>query len=208
MAERKPAFERIQATVKKTAATLKRADVDFALAGGVACWARGGPAAAQDVDFMVRPSQAEQALDALAEAGLSVERPPEEWLYKAWNDEILVDLIFEPMGLVVDDDLFGRCDVLDVLGISIPVMRVEDVLTAKLLAMHEHYLDYEPLIDIARSLREQIDWAELRERTKESPYARAFFVIAAGLGLSDERPEEPVHPGGLAPEARRANTVE
>jgi hypothetical protein len=205
MAERKPAFERIKATLTKTAAALKRAEVDFALAGGVACWARGGPAFAHDVDYMVRPEHAERALAALADAGLETERPPEEWLYKAWDDDILVDLIFQPMGLVVDDALLERCDVLDVLGISIPVMQVEDVLTAKLLAMHEHYLDYEPLIDIVRSLREQIDWAELRERTNASPYARAFFVIAAGLGLSDERPEEPVHPGGMAPKRRRTS---
>jgi len=91
-----------------------------------------------------------------------------------------------------------------VLGVSIHVMLVEDVLAAKLLAMHEHYLDLEPLIDIARSLREQIDWTSLRARTHESPYARGFFTIAEGLGLSGETPEAERHPGGLAPEGRRA----
>jgi hypothetical protein len=204
MAARGVTFEEIKVTLKKTASALKRAEVDFLLAGGVACWARGGPASAHDVDYMVRPEHAERALDALVEAGLQAERPPEEWLYKAWDGDVLVDLIYHPMGMTVDDALFARSDSFDVLGVSIPVMRVEDVLTAKLLAMHEHYLDYEPLIDIARSVREQIDWARLRERTKESPYARAFFVIASGLGISDEEPEEPVQPGGLAPEGRRA----
>jgi len=204
MAARGVTFEEIKVTLKKTASALKRAEVDFLLAGGVACWARGGPASAHDVDYMVRPEHAERALDALVEAGLHAERPPEEWLYKAWDGDVLVDLIYHPMGMTVDDALFARSDSFDVLGVSIPVMPVEDVLTAKLLAMHEHYLDYEPLIDIARSVREQIDWARLRERTKESPYARAFFVIASGLGISDEEPEEPVQPGGLAPEGRRA----
>jgi len=204
MAPRRVPFDQIQATLKKTAAALKQADVDFILAGGVACWARGGPASAHDVDYMVRPDHAERALEALVDAGLEPERPPEEWLIKAWHGDVLVDLIHHPMGMKVDEALFERSGNLDVLGVSIPVMQVEDVLTAKLLAMHEHYLDYEPLIDIARSVREQIDWATLRERTKESPYARAFFVITAGLGISDEESEEPVHPGGLAPEGRRA----
>jgi hypothetical protein len=197
-------FDDIQATLKKTASALKAAEVDFLLAGGVACWARGGPASAHDVDYMLRPEHAERALEALVGAGLRPDRPPEEWLLKAWDGEVLVDLIYEPMGMVVDDDLFARSDSLDVLGVSIPVMQVTDVLTAKLLAMHEHYLDYEPLIDIARSVREQVEWTTLRERTRESPYARAFLVITAGLGISDEEPEEPVHPGGLAPEGRRA----
>jgi Uncharacterised nucleotidyltransferase len=197
-------FARIQATLKKTASALKAADLDFVLAGGVACWARGGPASAHDVDYMVRPEHAEQALDALVEAGLKPQRPPEEWLYKAWDGDVLVDLIYHPMGMVVDDELFERSGRLDVLGVTIPVMQVDDVLTAKLLAMHEHYLDYEPLIDIARSVREQIDWAALRERTRDSPYARAFFVITAGLGISDEEPGEPIQPGGLAPDGRRA----
>jgi hypothetical protein len=206
MAAREATFEEIKATLKKTAAALKHAEVEFLLAGGVACWARGGPASAHDVDYMVRPAHAERALAALVDAGLRAERPPEEWLFKAWDGDVLVDLIYNPMGMTVDDELFARSDALDVLGVSIQVMRVEDVLTAKLLAMHEHYLDYEPLIDIARSVREQIDWAALRERTRHSPYARAFFVIAAGIGISDEAPEEPVQPGGLAPKERR--TVE
>ena len=199
-----PTFEDIQETLKRTASALKAAELDFLLAGGIACWARGGPASAHDLDYMVRPRDAERALETLVEAGLRAERPPEEWLYKAWDGNVLVDLIFEPIAMTVDNELFERSSNLDVLGVSIAVMQVEDVLVAKLLAMHEHYLDFEPLIDIARSLREQIDWRSLRERTSESPYARAFLVIAAGLGISDEEPDGPVQPGGLAPEGRRA----
>jgi hypothetical protein len=199
-----PSFDEIEATLKKTSAALNAAELDFVLAGGVACWARGGSASAGDLDYMVRPRDAERALEALVGAGLRAEHPPEEWLVKAWDGDVLVDLIFEPIGLVVDDELFERSPRLDVLGVSIHVMLVEDVLVARLLALHEHYLDLEPLIDIARSVREQIDWRSLRRRTEASPYARAFLIIAEGLGISDEAPEGPPHPGGLAPEGRRA----
>jgi hypothetical protein len=174
------------------------------LAGGVACWARGGPSTTHDIDYMVRPRDSEAALEALEAADMRAERPPEEWLVKARDGNVLIDVIFAPIGLVVDDELFERSGTLDVLGVSMPVMQIEDVFTAKLLAMHEHYLDLEPLIDIARSVREQIDWPALRARTDESPYARAFFTIVDGLGLSDEAPESGPHPGGLAPEGRRA----
>jgi hypothetical protein len=199
-----PGFDDIQETLKRSAAALKDAEVEFVLAGGVACWARGGPASTHDLDYMVRPQDSDRALDVLVAAGMRVERPPEEWLVKAWDGDVLIDLIFEPIGMVVDDELFRRSGVLDVLGISMNVMHVEDVLTAKLLALHEHYLDYEPLIDIARSVREQIDWPALRRRTEQSPYARAFFVIIEGLGISSEGAEDEPHPGGLAPEGRRA----
>ena len=205
MGARTPSFDEIQETLKKTAAALNASGVDFVLAGGVACWARGGAPSATDLDYMVRPRHAERALQALVEAGLRAERPPEEWLLKAWDGDVLVDLIFEPMGLVVDDELFERSTKLDVLGVPIHVMLVEDVLVARLLALHEHYLDLEPLVDIARSAREQIDWDSLRRRTESSPYARAFLVIVEGLGISGEAPEDPSHPAGLTPEDWRSS---
>ncbi len=204
MTEQEVSFAAIQATLKKASAALKAAGVEFMLAGGVACWARGGPSTTHDVDYMVRPEDAQRALEALVAAGMQAEDPPEEWLVKAWDGDVLIDVIHNPIGLVVDDDLFERSGTLDVLGVSIHVMQIEDVLTAKLLALHEHYLDYEPLIDIARSVREQIDWPALRARTEESPYARAFFTIADGLGLTGEMAEDERHPGGLAPDGRRA----
>ena len=47
---------------------------------------------------MIKPEDADRALEALAEAGLGPEKPPEEWLHKAWDGDILVDLIFRPRG--------------------------------------------------------------------------------------------------------------
>jgi hypothetical protein len=204
MAAGDPTFEEIQATLKRSSAAMKAAEVEFVLAGGVACWARGGPSTTHDIDYMVRPRDAEAALAALDAAGIRGEHPPEEWLVKARDGNVLIDLIYEPIGLVVDDELFERSGMLDVLGVSIHVMQIDDVLTAKLLAMHEHYLDLEPLIDIARSVREQVDWPGLRARTEASPYARAFFTIVDGLGLSGETSQAARHPGGLAPDGRRA----
>ncbi|HJS49306.1 MAG TPA: hypothetical protein VJ745_03210 [Gaiellaceae bacterium] len=36
----------------------------------------------------------ERALEALVLIGMRAERPPEDWLFKAWDGPILVDLIF------------------------------------------------------------------------------------------------------------------
>jgi hypothetical protein len=135
---------------------------------------------------VVKPEDAERALEALARQGMRTERPPEEWLYKAWDGDVLVDVIFRPRGLEVTDDLIERGDELHVLSITIPVMALEDVLTTKLFALHEHELNYTPVLRIARALREQIDWRTLRRRTAGSPYAAAFFVLADELGLVPE----------------------
>ena len=62
-------------------------------------------------------------------------------------------------------------------------MRLEDVLVTKLSAMGEHQLDYESVLEIARSLREQIDWRDVRVRTARSPYARPFFTLLEGLDV-------------------------
>jgi hypothetical protein len=62
-------------------------------------------------------------------------------------------------------------------------MPLEDVLITKLRALHEHYLDYDPSLQVARAVREQIDWDRVRRATADSPYACAFFTLVEGLGV-------------------------
>jgi hypothetical protein len=157
--------------------------VPFLLGGSLAVWARGGPETKHDLDFVIKPEDADRALAVLAGVGMRPEKPPEEWLHKAWDGDILIDLIFAPRGLEVTDDVIERGELLHVIGITIPVMAIEDVLATKLMALHEHQLDYTPLLRIARAVREQIDWPALRARTARSPYAAAFFVLCEELEI-------------------------
>jgi hypothetical protein len=180
-------FEAIEATLKKAVVALREAQVDFLLAGSLASWARGGPETRHDLDFIVKSEQAELALEALAQKGMRPERPPEEWLYKAWDDDLLIDVIFHPRGLPVTDEVIQRGEELHVLGMTVPVMAIEDVLATKLLAITEHRVDYSDLLGVARALREQIDWRALRVRTRGSPYAAAFFVLVEELGVVPEQ---------------------
>jgi hypothetical protein len=180
-------FPAIEATLKKAVAALREAEIPFLLAGSLAVWARGGPETRHDLDFVLKREDADRALELLAAAGMRPEKPPEEWLFKVWDGDVLIDLIFQPRGLEVTDELLERGEFLHVLGITIPVMSIEDVLATKLLALHEHQLDYTALVRIARSVREQIDWRYLRERTSGSPYAAAFFVLCEELDVLPER---------------------
>jgi hypothetical protein len=177
------AFSDIEQALKKAAAALREADVPFLLGGSLASWARGGPETRHDLDLMIRPEDVDAAIAALQAAGLRPEDPPEEWLVKAWDGDVLVDLIFAPKGMEMTTEVMARGEVLSVLGMEMRVMALEDVLVTKLMALSEHALRYESLLPIARALREQVDWADVRARTSASPFARAFFVMLEGLGI-------------------------
>jgi len=181
-------FAEIEHALKRAAAALREADVPFLLGGSLASWARGGPETRHDLDLMIKPEDVERALEALTEAGMRPERPPEEWLVKAWDGDTLVDLIYCPKGLPMDDGVIARGEELSVLGMEIRVMALEDVMATKLMSLTEHSLRYEGLLQIARALREQIDWAAVRARTEQSPFARAFFVLLEGLEILPGRP--------------------
>lgn len=178
------AFAQLIDTLKLSVATLRDADIPFMLGGSLAAWARGGPEPKKDLDLMLKPEDADAALAALAAAGMRTARPPEEWLYKAWNGDVLVDLIFSPSGIEIDDEVLARADTIPVMAVATPVMNLEDMLVTMLLALDEHCLDYGSLLGIARSLREQIDWDGLRSRTGASPFAKAFFTMVQELGIA------------------------
>jgi hypothetical protein len=169
--------------MKRAAAALRDADVEFMLGGGLAIWACGGPQSDHDVDFLVREADAERALQALVGAGMKAEQPPEEWLYKAYDGDVLVDLVFRPSGGPISDEHFARATQVEVHALTMLVASIDDVLVAKLLALSEQEPDFRHVLEVARALREQIDWSVVEARSSSSPFARAFFTLIEGLGI-------------------------
>jgi len=178
-------FSDLLTAMKRAAAALRDHELEFALAGGLAVYARGGPETDHDVDFLIRQRDADRALEVLGNEGFRCERPPEGWLYKVYDDnESLIDLIFAPNNRPeAVDEILARADELEVFAITMKVMSATDVLASKLLAMKEHVVDYEAPLEIARACREQIDWDVLRHRTGDHPFAKAFFTLAEELDL-------------------------
>jgi hypothetical protein len=85
---------------------------------------------------------------------------------------------------MVTREVIDRAERIAVLAVCMPVMSNEDVMVGKLLTLSEQRLDYGPLLEIARALRERIDWEDVRARTGSSPYARAFFALLAELDIA------------------------
>jgi hypothetical protein len=170
--------------MKHAAGAMREANVPFVLAGGLACWARGGPQTDHDVDFFVKPEDADRALEALIESGFRAERPPEGWLLKAYDENgALVDLIFSPSSGPITDEHIQRAEEREVMAVRMRVATLEDVMTSKLLALNEQEPDFSSVLEIARMLREQMRWEEIRERTRQSPFAKAFFTLVEELGI-------------------------
>jgi hypothetical protein len=179
--------------LKRVAAALRDAEVPFALGGGLSAWARGGPPSENDVDLLIREQDCARAHEVLEAEGLRTEVPPEGWLVKAFDGDILIDLIHRPSGLVVDDAFLDRCDLMSVQAVSMLVQQVDDLLVSKLLSLTEHHLDFGRALEISRALREQIDWLDVRARTEHSPFARTFFFLVTELQIIDlAHPGEPL----------------
>jgi hypothetical protein len=65
-----------------------------------------------------------------------------------------------------------------------PVLSATQLMVHKLLSFTQHYCDFARGLPLARSLREQIDWAAVRERTAHHPFACAFFTLVDELGIA------------------------
>jgi hypothetical protein len=94
---------------------------------------------------------------------------------------------------------------MQVLAMSMRVMSVEDVLVGKLLSVSEQYLEYGAPLEAARSMREKVDWMQVRRRTSGSPYARAFMGLLEELEVVEPLAEAPALSGGPAAAAALAS---
>jgi Uncharacterised nucleotidyltransferase len=175
-------------TLKRAANQLKVSEVPFCLAGGFAVYARGGESVDHDIDFLIKQEDAERALSALKEIGFRTVVPPEGWLVKAFDEDRLIDMIYSPVQRPVTDETLADTDEIAVNACHMPVLSATELMIHKMLSWTAHYCDFARGLPVARSLREQIDWAQLRERTAGSPFARAFFTLADGLEISPGAP--------------------
>jgi len=145
----------------------------------------------------------DRAKAAIAAAGLVVEQPAENWLFKAFHHGQLVDVLFRMVGEPVTREQLARSDLLEVLAVRMPVLSATDVVSAKMRVLGEHACDFGRLLAIVRALREQIDWDRVRGDVEGHPYGRAFLFLADELGITDRGPtssRNEVGPGsGAAP---------
>ncbi|GAA4798007.1 hypothetical protein GCM10023200_37940 [Actinomycetospora chlora] len=170
--------------LKRVAVTLRHGGVAFALAGGYAGWALGGPEPSNDVDFVVAESEADHAATVLGDGGLEVLHPPEDWLFKVRSDGALVDILFRIAGIPVGEDMLGRAAEQEVLSVAMPVVDATDLIIGKLAALNEHACDLSKVLPTARALREKIDWTRAEAETAQNDVAVACLVLLRRLRVA------------------------
>jgi hypothetical protein len=171
-------------TVTRVSTALRSAGVPFALTGGCAVYARGGPETEHDVDVLVLEEDAPRAVRTLVGAGMRAAEAPEDWLCKVYDGDRLVDIIFRPNERQVTEEMLAKSEEMRVGPTTVPVQLATDVMVGKLLALGPLLCDFTNLLPIVRALREQIDWGRLKAETAHSPYAEAFLVLAHRLGIT------------------------
>ena len=182
----------LRTALKHSASALKADGIPFALGGGYALWVHGGPEPSHDVDLVVAENDVEMAANSITAAGLRIERPPEDWLFKAYLEDdspdgdeepALVDVLHRLAGIPVVKELLDTSEEYEVLGLRMPVLPPTPIMTAKLLSFSEHYCDFERPLLAVRAVREQLDWVEIRKATQDHPFAEAFLFLLERLGI-------------------------
>jgi predicted nucleotidyltransferase len=145
------------------------AGIPAVLIGGIASTVYGRPRWSEDIDLLVRPEDADRTLDALAAAGFDVHRTFPDWLYKAFREGVLVDVIFKSTGdIYLDQDMLDRSRTETFRGRAIPVAPAEDLLVMKALAHSEPTPRYwhDALGVLTRA---DLDWEYLLDRARHGP---------------------------------------
>lgn len=162
--------------------TIDAHGVPYLLVGGLASALLGRRRCSGDVDLFLQPESASIALDALADAGFRTERTNPAWLFKAFRDDVLVDLIFKARGdIYLDEEMLRRASVQTYRKTRVRVIPPEDLIVIKAIVHDEetprHW--YDALGVIAQG---ELDWDYLVERASHSP-RRVLSLLLYALSV-------------------------
>lgn len=159
---------RFDSVLFATLDALEEAKIPFALIGGVAASGLGRPRSTHDIDLFLRPEDADSALRVLASRGFRTEIFDIEWLFKAFKEDILVDIIFKSEGeMYFDEEVQSHVKLMDYHGRKVPVVSPEDLTVIKCAVHYEggphHWHDALAILANAT-----IDWNYLVKRARKA----------------------------------------
>jgi len=162
--ERARADETFARILREAVEAVDRAGYPFLVLGGLASSLVGRPRWTHDIDFLVRPGDARDVLEALRGAGFTTEETDPVWIYKAFKDDVMVDVIFMVMGgIYLDDEMRTHSIERDYEGLRLRIPSPEDQIVIKAIVHREetsrHWFD-----SLAILGRAQLDWNYLLHR--------------------------------------------
>lgn len=160
---------RFNRTLSDVVDALAGSGIHYAFIGGIASAGMGRPRSTHDIDLFVRPEDAQLTLAALEKRGFTTEKTDPSWLYKAFKEDILVDVIFKSKGeIYLDSEMYARSITAEYHGHQLRLVAPEDLLIIKAAAHSElcpnHWHDATALLSHA-----QLDWPYLIKRARRAP---------------------------------------
>lgn len=171
---------------------VKEAGIPFGLLGGIASAALGRPRWTHDIDLFVRPEDAHRAIEQLATYGFETHRTNKHWLFKAFYDGVLVDVIFRAKGdIYLDDAMIERLRDTRFKGRRVRTIPPEDLVVIKAIIYEEesprHWYDALGVI-----MTQDIDWEYLLTRTVSGP-RRVLSLLVFAQSCDLTVPDSVVH---------------
>ena len=168
----------------RVVAAVDGAGIPYVLIGGLASSVLGRARHSTDVDLFVRPEDGNAVLQALERDGFATERTNPHWIYKAFLDGVLVDVIFKAKGDVyLDDDMLARAPTREFHGQRVRVVPPEDLVVIKAIVHDEetprHWHDALGVLAAGAT-----DWEYLVRRAAKSPTRiMSLLLYAESIGL-------------------------
>lgn len=183
-----PSLEKI---LFETIDILEESAIPYALIGGVAVKSLGRPRITHDIDLFVRPDDAERVLEVLEKRGFTSQKRDPFWLFKAWKQNILVDVIFKSSGdIYFDEEVQSHVRRMPYLGRYINAISPEDFLVIKAAAHQEHNPHH--WHDALAVLKQgNLDWDYLLKRAKHAP-RRVLSLLIYGQSNDIAVPHETI----------------
>lgn len=172
-----------------TIQAIEESEIPYALIGGVAVKSLGRPRVTHDIDLFVRPDDAERVLEVLESKGFTSQKRDPYWLFKAWRDEILVDVIFKSSGdIYFDEELRSHVRRVPYLDHYLNAISPEDFIVIKAAAHQEHNPHH--WHDALAVLKQgNLDWEYLLKRARHAP-RRILALLVYGQSNDIAVPNE------------------
>jgi predicted nucleotidyltransferase len=173
------ASRRFDTALFSTLDALEARKIEYGLIGGVAAFTHGRPRPTQDIDIFVRPEDADNTLEVLKEFGFETNRFNPSWIFKAYKENVLIDIIFRSEGnLYFDEEMSKHTQSVHYHGRPVRVVSPEDFIIIKAAAHSEegHHHWHDALAVLSQA---QVDWEYLLHRARKAPRRLLALLIYA-----------------------------
>lgn len=158
---------------------LEECQVSYALIGGIAATGLGRPRSTQDIDIFVRPEDAEAILEILGRHGFRTEQTNPTWLFKAFKEDVLVDIIFRSEGgFYFDDEMRERTRMINYHGRQVRIVSPEDFILIK-CAVHSEEGPHHWHDALSVLSHSKVDWNYLLHRSRKAARRLLALLIYA-----------------------------